>query len=112
MYIIEFEKGVYSNKGKGDPARTLKIENAQRFSDNAQAKEALTDILEEIKAWRKFPNACIRWLNEVSGALKNIPKWNCDDCKHYPCTHQHIMKDNKAKLKYKTCGDHSERGTP
>jgi len=71
MYIIEFEKGVYSTKGKGDPARTLKVENAQSFSDNVQAKIVLTDILEEIKTWRKFPNACIRWRDEVSGALGN-----------------------------------------
>ena len=69
MYIIEFEKGVYSTKGKGDPARTLKVENAQCFSDNVEAKIALTDILEEIKTWRKFPNACIRWRDEVSGVL-------------------------------------------
>ncbi len=71
MYIIEFEKGVYSTKGKGDPARTLKVENAQSFSDNVQAKIVLTDILEEIKPWRKFPNACIKWRDEVSGALAN-----------------------------------------
>ena len=71
MYIIEFEKGVYSTKGKGDPSRTLKVENAQSFSDNAEAKIILTDILEEIKTWRKFPNAKIRWRDEVSGALAN-----------------------------------------
>ena len=41
-----------------------------------------------------------------------LPKWDCDDCKYYPCTHQHKIKDNNAKLRYDTCGDHSERGTP
>ncbi len=65
MYIIEFEKGVYSTKGKGDPSRTLKAENAQVFNDNVEAKKVLADILEEIKPWRKFPNACIKWRNEV-----------------------------------------------
>ncbi|MDA3781027.1 MAG: hypothetical protein PF487_12520 [Bacteroidales bacterium] len=69
MYIIEFEKGVYATKGSGDPARTLKVENARTFSDNVEAKIILTDILEEIKTWRKFPNARIRWRDEVTGAL-------------------------------------------
>ena len=41
-----------------------------------------------------------------------LPKWDCDDCKYYPCTHQYMMKNNNAKLRYNTCGDHSERGTP
>ena len=40
------------------------------------------------------------------------PEWDCDDCKYYPCTHQHIKKDKNAKLRYNTCGDHSKRGTP
>ena len=71
MYIIEFEKGVYYTKGKGDPSRTLKIENAQSFSDNMRARKILADILEEIKPWRKFPNARVRWRDEVSGVLAN-----------------------------------------
>lgn len=40
-----------------------------------------------------------------------LPKWDCDDCKHYPCAHQQMMNDLNAKLRYDTCGDHSERGT-
>jgi hypothetical protein len=71
MYIIEFEKGVYSTKGKGDPARTLKLSNAQIFSDNMQARKILADILEEIKPYRKFPNAKVRWVDEVSGLLED-----------------------------------------
>ena len=71
MYIIEFEEGVYSTKGKGDPARTLKIANAQRFSDNMRAIKILADILEEIKPYRKLPNAKVRWVDEVTGALAN-----------------------------------------
>jgi len=67
MYIIEFEKGVYSTKGKGDPARTLKLENAQGFRDKVRAREVLADILNEIKPWRKFPNARVRRRNEVTG---------------------------------------------
>lgn len=43
-------------------------------------------------------------------ALSSVhTKWDCDDCKHYPCTHQDIVGNNK-KLKYNQCGDHSERG--
>ena len=71
MYIIEFEKGVYSTKGVGDPARTLKIENARRFSNNVYAKTILTNILQEIKLFRKFPNAKIRWIDEVTNIFTN-----------------------------------------
>jgi hypothetical protein len=38
-----------------------------------------------------------------------LPKWDCDDCKHYPCIHQEIAGRDK-KLKYNQCGDHSKRG--
>jgi|AntDeeMinimDraft_5_1070356.scaffolds.fasta_scaffold67143_2 glutaredoxin-related protein len=71
MYIIEFEKGVYSTKDKGDPSRTLIVTNAQSFSDVAAANKELRKILDEIKAWRTFPNAKVRWRDEVSGALAN-----------------------------------------
>ena len=73
MYIIEFEKGVYSTKGKGDPSRTLVVTNAQSFSDKNEANKVLHKILDEIKTWRIFPNAKIRWRDEVSGALANEP---------------------------------------
>ena len=71
MYIIEFEKGVYSTKGKGDPSRTLVVTNAQSFSDKNEANKVLHKILDQIKTWRIFPNAKIRWRDEVSGALAN-----------------------------------------
>jgi hypothetical protein len=67
MYIIEFEKEVYATKGNGDPARTLKIANAKRFSDKSTAKE----YLDAIKSYRKFPNAKIKWVDEVTGKIKN-----------------------------------------
>ena len=41
----------------------------------------------------------------------NHPKYDCDDCKYYPCTHHHI-KGTDAKIKYNICGDHSSRGCP
>lgn len=46
------------------------------------------------------------------GEPEHHSKWDCDDCEHYPCAHQQMMNDLNAKLKYNTCGDHSERGTP
>lgn len=60
-------------------------------------------------------------MNEIQKVVKNItyepvlvpvlPKWDCDDCKYYPCTHHEIVgKENK--LRYNQCGDHSDRGTP
>jgi hypothetical protein len=71
MYIIEFEKGVYSMKGKGDPSITLVVTNAQSFSNENEANKVLHKILDEIKTWRTFPNSKIRWRDEVSGALAN-----------------------------------------
>jgi len=71
MYIIEFEKGVYATKGNGDPSRTLKVENAQRFSDEISAKTKLDIIIERIKPYRKFSNPQIRWVDEISGILKS-----------------------------------------
>ena len=38
-----------------------------------------------------------------------LPKWDCDDCKHYPCAYN---RELKLKIKLNGCGDHSERGTP
>ena len=69
MYIIEFEKGVYATKGSGDPARTLKVENAQRFSNKVAAKTKLGITLEKIKPYRKFSNPKVRWVDEVTGEL-------------------------------------------
>jgi hypothetical protein len=40
-----------------------------------------------------------------------LPKWDCDDCKYYPCVHQD-MTAKTNKIRYNECGDHSERGTP
>ena len=37
----------------------------------------------------------------------NKSKYNCDDCKFYPCTNDRFQ----LKTKYGICGDHSERGT-
>lgn len=64
MFIIEFEEGVYSADWEGDPGRTLKKENAQRFDCNKKAKIALADILQEIKTFRQFPNAKIIEFNK------------------------------------------------
>ena len=41
----------------------------------------------------------------------NHTKYDCDDCKYYPCTHHHI-KGTDEKIKYNICGDHSSRGCP
>ena len=41
-----------------------------------------------------------------------LTKWDCDDCKHYPCVLQERSSDKKRKLRLNECGDHSERGTP
>ena len=38
----------------------------------------------------------------------NNPKYDCDDCMYYPCTHH--IKGTYAKIKYNICGDHSSRG--
>ena len=63
MYIIEFEKGVYSADLEGDPGRTVKKENARRFNSNVEANIVLADLLQEIKPFRTFPNAKIIPIN-------------------------------------------------
>ncbi len=72
MYIIQFETGVYSTAGDGDPARTLKLENAERFSCNIVARTKLDSILNNIKPFRKLPNAQVMWLDEISMNLTNV----------------------------------------
>lgn len=67
MYIIEFEPNVFAAKGKGDPARTLKLQNAVRFDKKAKAEKRLAEIIEEIKHYRKFTNPQVRWVDELSG---------------------------------------------
>lgn len=42
---------------------------------------------------------------------RTLLKWDCDDCKHYPCVH-HDITNKENKLRYNQFGDHSERGTP
>ena len=43
-YIIELEKGVFIADIEGDPGRTLKKENAERFRLKVQAEANLTVI--------------------------------------------------------------------
>lgn len=51
--IVELEKGVWLADSKGDPAITLKIENAKEFLN---MKEALA-ALDEARKYRPFKNA-------------------------------------------------------
>lgn len=71
MFIIEFEDGVYATKGTGDPARTLRIKNAQRFSERGKAERKLTKIIEDVKSFRKLPKSKVRWVDEVTGKLSD-----------------------------------------
>jgi len=72
MYIIEFEDGVYSAKWKGDPGRTIKIENAQRFISKSKAKSKLKKVIKETKDFRKFPMAEVKWIDEISGKISSL----------------------------------------
>jgi len=77
MYIIVYENGVYATDGEGDPARTLKINNAQLFYSEAIAQKELDKRLDEIKGFRKFPNAKV----ECEHPLHNRQKSNkCGNC--------------------------------
>lgn len=40
-WVVELEPGVYLATGRGDPARTLSVENARVFTSNADACSAL-----------------------------------------------------------------------
>ena len=54
-YIIELEKDVWLAEWKGDPGRTLKIENAQKYTD---LKEAQSDLI-QARTYRPFKKAKI-----------------------------------------------------
>jgi len=41
---------------------------------------------------------------------KEEEKYDCDDCKYYPCSANRVLKGRK--IPYGICGDHSERATP
>ena len=41
MYVLELSKGVWFADGEGDPARTLKIENAKKYKQRNWAKHGL-----------------------------------------------------------------------
>lgn len=55
-YIVELEKGVWLSVGEGDPARTLKIENAKQFKRKGWAKRGLKFA----RDYRPFVKAKIR----------------------------------------------------
>jgi len=58
-YIIELSKTSWVADWKGDPGRTLKLQNAKLFSTYDSAKRALTKIRKE--CWnRDFSKSSIR----------------------------------------------------
>lgn len=59
MYVIEFEKGVYSAPGKGNPSITNKIENARLY----EYKKALKFIDKINKRLNNiYPNSKLLWI--------------------------------------------------
>lgn len=54
-YIVQLEFEVWLAPWKGDPGRTVNIENAQRFSSRARAEMALAKVRE----LHEFPNAFV-----------------------------------------------------
>ena len=55
MYLVELEKGVFIADWEGDPGRTLKIENAQKFDEKSEADYKLT----QARKYRPFLKARI-----------------------------------------------------
>ena len=54
-YIVQLEYECWIAPIDGDPGRTLKIENAQRFRSRKLAEKAL----EKAREYRDFPNAFV-----------------------------------------------------
>lgn len=83
MYVIEFEQGVYATSGEGDPARTLKLENALRFSIEREAEKFLSRTIKRVQSFRKFTNPKVLWVDEVCavcGSNKNVEFVKITDC--------------------------------
>ena len=59
-YIVELEKGVYIAPWKGDPGRTLKIQNARIFKSKELAHLGIFNAL----TYRKFNDPKIKEINE------------------------------------------------
>ena len=55
-YVVELEPGVWIAPWEGDPGRTLKLENAERFVGIREAETSLT----KAKTFRQFPQHSIR----------------------------------------------------
>jgi hypothetical protein len=62
MYIVELEKGVWLAPGQGDPARTLKIENAKQYKRKNWAKYGL----KMARNYRPFEKAKIKLVDECA----------------------------------------------
>lgn len=49
-YVVELEKGVWTAEWEGDPGRTCKLEDAERYKTKEKAVKALT----RARAFRMF----------------------------------------------------------
>ena len=58
MFVVELEPGVWISRIQGDPGRTLKIENAEKYAFRDHAIAALRRARE----YRPFTDAAVRGL--------------------------------------------------
>jgi len=62
MYIVELEKDVWLASGQGDPARTLKVENAKQYKRENLARYGL----KLARKYRPFEKAKIKRVDECA----------------------------------------------
>jgi len=79
------------------------------------------DLLKKLRAYRMADEMCdamddfaieFAVAEQLQIADDSTHAFDCDDCKHYPCSYNQQVKNNNLKMEYGNCGDHSERGTP
>ena len=60
MYVVELQKGVWIAPWNGDPGRTLKLENAQKYKRKNRAKHGLRMA----RQYRPFLKAKIKCIED------------------------------------------------
>jgi hypothetical protein len=68
----------------------------------------LSDSIITYTNWLEKRIVKLLTIPDVSGSA--LPKYDCDDCRHYPCqTEPDSHGSQQRKIEYGKCGDHSKR---
>lgn len=108
--MSEFENGYYWVSYKGMKPVIMEKDNYGWNAMGIETEPDLTDykVLGKVSEWDLSVPQANELSPHVSGSA--FPKYDCDDCKHYPCqTEPDSHGSRQRKIEYGKCGDHSER---